>query len=68
MKSPREIAVSILVKTQAGSYSNLLLSQYLNDNITQKDRALITQLVNGVIQNKLLLDYIMSQFSKIKFY
>lgn len=66
MKSPREIAVSILVKTQAGSYSNLLLSQYLNDNITQKDRALITQLVNGVIQNKLLLDYIMSQFSKIK--
>lgn len=66
MKSPREIAVSILVKTQTGSYSNLLLSQYLNDNITQKDRALITQLVNGVIQNKLLLDYIMSQFSKIK--
>ena len=53
MKSPREVAISILVKTHAGSYSNLLLSKYLTDDISQKDRALITQLVNGVIQNKL---------------
>lgn len=66
MKSPREVAISILVKTHAGSYSNLLLSKYLTDDISQKDRALITQLVNGVIQNKLLLDHIISQFSKIK--
>jgi len=66
LKSPRELAISILVKTHAGSYSNLLLSEYLTDDISQKDRALITQLVNGVIQNKCLLDYIISQFSKIK--
>ena len=66
MKSPRELAISILVKTQAGSYSNLLLSQYLTDDLSQKDKALVTQLVNGVIQNRLLLDHIISQFSKIK--
>lgn len=66
MKSPRELAITILVKSHAGSYSNLLLSQYLTYGISQKDRALITQLVNGVIQNRLLLDYIISQFSKIK--
>lgn len=66
MISPRELAISILVKTQAGSYGNLLLNRYLTYDIPQKDRALITELVNGVIQNKLRLDYIISQFSKIK--
>jgi len=66
LKSPRELAIFILIKTDMGSYSNLLLNQYLTDDISQKDKALITQLVNGVIQNKLLLDYIISQFSKIK--
>ena len=65
MKSPRELAISILVKVQEGSYSNLLLNQYLTDDLPQKDRALVTQLVYGVIQNKLFLDHIISQFSKI---
>lgn len=66
MVSPRELAITILVKTQAGSYGNLLLNRYLTYDISQKNRALITELVSGVIQNKLKLDYIISQFSKIK--
>jgi 16S rRNA (cytosine967-C5)-methyltransferase len=64
--SPRALAISILLKTQAGSYGNLLLNRYLNPDIPQKDRALVTELVNGVIQNRLRLDYIISQFSKIQ--
>jgi len=66
LKSPRELAISILIKAQAGSYSNLLINNYLTEDISQKDRALITQLVYGVIQNKLFLDYIISQFSKLR--
>lgn len=65
MPKPRELAVSILTKIEKGSYGNLLLSQYLTPDITQKDRALITELVNGVVQNLLRIDYIISQFSKI---
>ncbi|HHV19802.1 MAG TPA: 16S rRNA (cytosine(967)-C(5))-methyltransferase RsmB, partial [Thermoanaerobacterales bacterium] len=66
MSNPRELAITILVKTQAGSYGNLLLNRYLTMNMPQKNRALITELVYGVIQNKLRLDYIISQFSKIR--
>lgn len=65
MPKPRELAVSILDKIEKGSYGNLLLSQYLTPDIAQKDRALITELVNGVVQNLLRIDYIISQFSKI---
>jgi 16S rRNA (cytosine967-C5)-methyltransferase len=66
LSNPRELAITILVKTQAGSYGNLLLNRYLTMNMPQKNRALITELVYGVIQNKLRLDYIISQFSKIR--
>jgi len=35
-------------------------------DINSKDRAFITELVYGIVKNKLRLDYIISQFSKIK--
>jgi len=35
-------------------------------DINPKDRAFVTELVYGIIKNKLRLDYIISQFSKIK--
>ncbi|MDD4568958.1 MAG: transcription antitermination factor NusB, partial [Tepidanaerobacteraceae bacterium] len=66
MVKPRELAISILVKTQEGFYGNLLLNKYLKSDILQKDRALITELVYGVMQNKIRLDHIISQFSKMK--
>ena len=66
MINPRELAISVLVKTQEGSYSNLLLNRLLSQDMLLKDRALTMELVNGVIKNKLRLDYIISQFSKIK--
>ncbi len=65
MASPRELTLKILLDWQHGLYSNLGLNKYLNDAVYSKDRALVTELVYGVIQNKLRLDYIISQFSKI---
>jgi len=63
--NPRKLAINILTKTQEGAYSNLLLNHYLDSDIVQKDRALVTELVNGVLQNKKHLDHIIFQFSRI---
>ncbi len=65
MVNPREIAISILVKTQAGLYANIILNRYLTPNISRKNRALITELVNGVIKNRFRLDHIITHFSKV---
>lgn len=65
MSNPRELAICMLIKIQEGSYGNLLLNQHLTSDMSLKDRALVTELVNGVIQNLLRIDYIISQFSKI---
>lgn len=66
MTNPRELALLILIETQRGSYSNLALNKYLKGDISPQDRAFVTELVYGVIKYKLRLDYIISQFSKIK--
>jgi len=66
LANSREIAVLLLIKSQEGSYSNVLLSRDLPRNIDQKDRALVTELVYGVIQQKNHLDYVISQYSKIR--
>lgn len=66
MTSPREIAILILIKSEEGSYSNLALNRYLDKDLEPIDRAFVTELVYGVIQNKLHLDYVISQYSKIK--
>lgn len=66
MRNPRESAVRALEKIEDGAYSNLVLNQVLAAKIEQRDRSLITELVYGVVQNKLRLDYIISEFSKTK--
>jgi 16S rRNA (cytosine967-C5)-methyltransferase len=63
--NPRELTLKILLDWQHGLYSNLGLNKHLTDDVYSKDRALVTELVYGVIQNKLRLDYIISKFSKI---
>jgi 16S rRNA (cytosine967-C5)-methyltransferase len=66
LKTPREVAVEALEKIEKGSYSNLALNQLMPSGLPSRDRGLITELVYGVTQNKLRLDYIISKFSKTK--
>ncbi|ADL07791.1 16S rRNA (cytosine(967)-C(5))-methyltransferase RsmB [Thermosediminibacter oceani] len=62
---PRELAVRILTEVERGSYSNLSLNRHLTAEISREDRALITELVYGVIKHRIRLDYVLSKFSKI---
>lgn len=61
----RYTALKILLNVlEGGSYSNLELAGGL-DSLSVKDRALVTNLVYGVLQNKMRLDHIISAYSKI---
>ncbi len=63
-KSPRELAMDILVKVaQTGAYSNLPLNRTLQDEQLQRsDAGLVTELVYGTIQRQATLDYWLSRF------
>ncbi|MER2064347.1 MAG: 16S rRNA (cytosine(967)-C(5))-methyltransferase RsmB, partial [Alkalibacterium sp.] len=64
--SSRYIAVTLLEKIEKNqSFSNLLLTEAVKKHqLSDKDRGLLTELVYGVIQNKLLLDYQLDPFIK----
>ena len=66
--SAREIAFFILYSIEKdNAYINLELKKQLKDSkLTELDKALVTELVNGVTKYKITLDYIISSFSKIK--
>jgi len=54
----RQIAVRILARVEKeGSYANILLRENLSSLEDYRDRHLVSALVNGVLKNKLLLDY-----------
>src|SRR5699024_8275398 len=55
----REIALNVLTKVlQQKSYSNIQLNFALNNSeLDDRDKALVTQLVYGTIQYKLLLEF-----------
>lgn len=56
----RRIALDILKKIEKGSYSNILLNNHLKEIHDKRDRALITELVYGVLRQKKRLDYIIA--------
>ncbi len=63
----RRTAVRILSAMERdGAYSNLLLRSALEDVADPRDKAFVTELVYGVLQNKLYLDYAIDCFAKIK--
>lgn len=64
--SSRFIAVAILEKIEKNqSFSNLLLNDAVKKHdLSDQDRGLLTELIYGVIQNKLLLDYQLEPFIK----
>jgi len=69
MSNPRKIALDILMNIETKkAYSNLEISKvFLNKNITYVNKRFIRQLVYGVLENKIYLDYIISKLSNIQF-
>jgi len=69
MKNAREIALQTLMKIEKDkAFSNILLNSELNKaELSELDKTFVTQLVYGVISNKMAIDYIIKKSSKIKF-
>lgn len=67
MANPRKIAVQTLIKIEKdGAFSNLAIGDALKDDeLTPKDKALISALVYGVLDRKITLDYVLSLFVKL---
>jgi len=51
---------------QQGAYNNIALRKALNarDDWDPRDKAFVTELVNGTLRNQILIDYILDKFSK----
>lgn len=64
----RELACDAIDRIFSGKeYSNIVINQIIRDNdLNEKDRALFTQIVLGVVKNKLLLDFYLAPFIKGK--
>ncbi len=63
----RKIAVKILndISNQK-AYSNIIINKKTK-KLDNRDKAFVRQLVYGVLENKLYIDWIIKKFSKIKF-
>ena len=69
MTAAREAALLVLYDVfKNGAYSNLALKKYLSGakDMTAADKALVTNLVYGVISRHYTLLYVIKRYSKIK--
>ena len=68
MDNAREIALNIIMKFEKNdAFSNILLNNELNKtDISDIDKRFVTQLVYGVVSNKIAIDYIIKSLSKVK--
>ena len=63
----REIILKILIDINInGAYSNISINKYLKNNKNVENENFIREIVYGVIENKIYIDYIISQVSKTK--
>ena len=69
MINARELALRILMDIENNkAFSNILLNnKLLESGLNVLDKRFVTQLVYGVVGNKLTLDHIIRKCSKIKF-
>jgi 16S rRNA (cytosine967-C5)-methyltransferase len=67
-RSSREAALEILLKiTKQKAYSQIVLNDVLEKSPFEgKDRGLISQMVYGVVQQRMTLEYYLSHFLKKK--
>ncbi len=67
--SARQTALQIIYKVnEDGAFSNIAMDRELSKNLLKdrRDIALVTEIVNGTIKNRIYLDYVIQQFSKEK--
>lgn len=65
--NPREIAMKILLDINTkNAYSNIQINNYLNKYTDPRDENLVRELVYGVLENKIYIDYMLSKSSNIK--
>lgn len=66
MVNSRSLAVKILIKIEKdNAYSNLTLNAFFEETeISNVDKAFVTNLVYGVIERKITLDYVLKNFIK----
>lgn len=65
----RELALMILMEvSQSGEFSNKVLNQTLTkyQYLSKQDRAFLSRLVEGTIERRIELDYIINQYSNVK--
>ena len=63
----REIALNILKDVNVnGAYSNLSINKHIKKATSIRDENLIREIVYGVVENRLYIDYIISKASKVK--
>ena len=64
---PREIALTVLSQIlEEGGYNNIALKNALSkyNDTDPRDRAMVTELVNGTLRNLIYIDYIIAAHSK----
>jgi 16S rRNA (cytosine967-C5)-methyltransferase len=67
-KNARDLAVKILHEiNEKDAYSNISISRNVNNKLSAIDESFLRELVYGVLENKLFIDWIIKEFSKIKF-
>ncbi len=68
MANAREAVLKGLYRIETeGAYTNQVLKEILSgDAISALDRGFVTELLTGVIRNRLRLDFVIGKFSKIK--
>lgn len=63
----RSVAADILIKVEGGQYANIALDVALSRHtLTPEDKSLVTSLVYGVLERRVTLDFIISQYSARK--
>ena len=63
MKNLRRVVLKILQEIEGGAYSNLILDKRLSGIDDKRDRALITELVYGVLRQRNRLDYVIEKLA-----
>lgn len=64
----RELALAVLLEIEKGEKSHLVLRSVLEkyQYLTKQERAFLTRIVEGTVERRLELDYMLNQYSKVK--
>ena len=66
--NPREVSASVIMSiTKDGEYNNIALRRALKENgaMSDKDKAFVTETVNGTLRNIFYIDYIINAVSTV---